>query len=174
MTKSPLPVIDSTEGVPAAAFCRSCGGQCCQRGAGIAHPGDFGPRETLVDVLVSYLETGFWAVDCWEGDVIPEGTLPQIWFVRPAHKNAKGKLVDRSWGGECRLWAPDRGCSLEFRHRPHGCRTLVPTEEVDEHGEHKCTYPTETNGKPDAALAWRDYQAEVERAVGRVQRGASR
>lgn len=124
-----LPVIDSMEGVEDKSICGSCIGFCCTVAAGIAIPRDFGPVETLTDVLVSYFKSGFWCVDYWEGDPRPEGDLPCVYYVRPQHTNARGRLVDPSWGGTCALWAPDRGCSLEFRHRPHGCRVLIPDPE---------------------------------------------
>ena len=160
-----LPVINSNEGCQNAEICRDCGGECCQRSAGIAWPQDFGPESTLVETLVSYLVTGFWAVDCWDGDPRPQrkrksAKLDQVWYIRPAHKNAVGKLVDRSWGGECRLWCKEYGCSLSFENRPRGCRMLIPDK------SHRCGYgDTKENGKESAALAWIPYQRHIKRAM---------
>ncbi len=155
-----LPVIDKTDGVQDAAMCRECGGGCCKSMPGIAYPSDFGPRETLVATLLTYLRSGKWAIDWWEGDIVEGGPLPCIYWIRPATVMGAGKLFDASWGGQCSLWTEKYGCGLPFRQRPYQCRNLKPRP-MPEREKSGC----EGDGKEEAAHAWRDYQEEIKQAA---------
>lgn len=147
-----LPIIDRRDGTQGAATCQACGGRCCQQMPGLTHPSDFGPRETLTGVLVSYLRTGFWSIDWWEGDPREGGELTQVYYVRPATVKGIGKLCDPSWGGCCALWSADHGCSLAFENRPMECRHLKPVP-----GDANC----KGKGKEWFVRQWIPYQAEV-------------
>ena len=47
-------------------MCAKCGGRCCKRMPGANSPKDFGlPNESL---LKQALESGNYAIDCWDGD----------------------------------------------------------------------------------------------------------
>lgn len=151
-----LPVINQLSGCEDTDICTECGGECCKSYAGYAAPDDFGSRETLVEVLVEYLSTRKWCVDCWDADE----NSGRIWFIRPAHVGMEGVLVDKSWGGVCSLWSKQHGCSLIFRNRPKGCRSFIPDADRS-----KCHYPDDGNGKKDIALEWIPYQEEIEQAM---------
>jgi hypothetical protein len=162
-----LPVIHQRDGCQDAAQCRACGGRCCQTAPGIAAPQDFGPRETLVATIASYLRTGFWCIDCWEGDIDDRKELSQILWVRPASLDRKGKLTDFAWAHltPCALWTQECGCSLSFENRPHQCRHLQPAA-PNEKGERDC----QGQGKEEYARQWRPFQREVEAALEMVRR----
>lgn len=173
MTTLTLPVINSNQGSRDEAICRECGGVCCQQSPGIAHPRDFGPKETFVDVVCDYLSTGFWAIDCWEGDIrkdkgrkVRGEELCQVWYVRPAEVQKKGQLIDRSWGGTCILWSKDHGCSLLFHNRPFQCRMLKPN--ALRGSEQGCIFP-KGSSKPDVVMSWVPYQSRMEIVIERMR-----
>lgn len=146
-----LPVINVTSGVQDAATCARCEGECCKRSPGIVHPGDLGPRSSLVEVLVAYVRTGRWAFDYWEGDPRPKSRqskppLTECYYLRPATIKAPGKVIDASWGGQCCLLT-DAGCSLAFENRPRQCRELVPNPECPG----RCDEPF---SKQDIVASW--------------------
>lgn len=64
-----LPVLN----FQAPEICAACGGACCRRAPGIAHPEDFGApdRADLRRRVEAALASGRWAVDWWEGDPRP-------------------------------------------------------------------------------------------------------
>lgn len=141
------------------AICKKCQGKCCKAYAGIAYPADFDKdlRPMIIAKrIATALKSGQWAIDYWEGDL--KGIdCPR--FIRPAHKNAPGKLIDPSWGGEC-IFLTESGCKLEYTDRPYGCRNLEPiTDNCKYHG-------IESNDqKEDAALVWIPYQDIIEKTI---------
>lgn len=108
-----------------AKLCAECGGKCCKRMPGSAHPDDFG--QPLKENLIAAFRSGNWAVDWWEGDPRPGMyELPRGLFVRPAIKGVY-RLMDPSWGGEC-TFLTNTGCSLPYDKRPAICRLLEPSK----------------------------------------------
>lgn len=157
----PLPPISANNERP--DLCGQCGGQCCKGMPGGVDPADLGAPD--VDALernvLALLRSGKWAVDWWEGDVKPGGRMDSVPFLRPACRNAPGRLRDPSRGGECVLLT-DAGCSLAFSDRPRGCRELEPRV-----GFPKACFPHWS--KRDQALAWRPYVRRLWRWVEQVE-----
>jgi len=106
---------------------------------GIALPEDFGLPDTVQ--LIAALKSGNWVIDWWEDD-------KPLYYVRPATKDAIGKLFDPSWGGEC-VFLEKTGCSLPHDNRPAGCRLLEPNKpDCIAHGASKF----------EAGKAWERYE----------------
>lgn len=154
--------------------------------------------DTLTDVLTQYLKTGYWAVDYWdveysEVDLPPDQArtgaanndhyqidesaealglhenISMIYFVRPAHTNAIGRIVDHSKGGTCRLWHRKYGCRLPLENRPRQCRFLTPEPNDFQRKFFGCQRPAHSANEA-AAIAWLPYQAQIKAAVQAAQR----
>lgn len=103
-------------------LCSACQGKCCKRAAGIYHP------EQVIEELKILEKTGnlpqTMQIDAWDSS----NELPHTMFIRPAHINSKGRLIDYSWGGQCTNLG-EKGCVLSFETRPKQCQDLeaVPT-----------------------------------------------
>jgi len=153
---SDLPIVGQRDGVENLKVCSECGGKCCQFHSGICSPDDFGPAETLEDVLVERLASGKWCIDWYDGDPrVSEYSLERVYFIRPAHTNAIGKVYDPSWGGQCVFWNAESGCDLSFNGRPMGCRSLIPALSGD------CVGPGDRNDKSVDAERWIPYQEQI-------------
>lgn len=139
-------------------ICRKCGGECCKNCAGIIFPDELKPN--IESEIIRLLRTENYAIDWWDGDIEEGEEYWRIMFVRPAHKNAIGKIEDASWGGECVFFKEEVGCKLKFEQRPHGCRMLEPKPDKSCKGH--------SGGKEGAAKAWRDYQDEIKSALAAI------
>lgn len=135
-------------------FCASCG-KCCKSLPGAHVPDDF--DIDILEQVRSLLSGGRYAIDWWEGDVIEDGDLSAVMFLRPATKGKEGVTYDPSWGGECTFLTAN-GCSLPRDKMPAECKALRPMSSAG--GD--C--PSEL-GKQAVALAWRPYQSLL-RMVG--------
>jgi len=135
-------------------ICKACQGACCKHYAGCCMPEDF---ETInVSILKDLLLSGKWAIDGWDGDPRDGmSILDEAYFIRPAHTNAIGKVMDFSTGGICVNLTPT-GCSLSNDERPAGCRFLEP-------GINECIPKGATSR--DAAIAWLPYTHIILEAV---------
>lgn len=143
-------------------LCGSCKDRCCDLLPGETHPVDWGAPDQvrMKERLLVALRSGEWALDYWEGNV-KKGQTTTSYYVRPATKDKKGKLIDPSWGGTCILLG-EQGCGLAHDDRPTACRSLEPKE------NRPCK--SHTKGKEEAAILWlehKDLLAEViEELVG--------
>ena len=139
-------------------LCAACQGACCKYYAGSALPTDF--ESVSISDLTKLFSSGKWALDAWHGDP-REGmsVFDEAYFIRPAHKNAEGKIIDFSSGGICVNLTPT-GCSLTSDERPTGCRLLKP-------GVDACI-PTGATSR-DAALAWLPYTRTLLEAARRAE-----
>ena len=144
-----------------AAICAKCGGTCCKQSAGIYWPEEI---ELTVAAIVARVTRGEWAVDWWGGDPSEGGDRDCIRWVRPAHKNARGKPIDPSWGGEC-IFLGKHGCRVQFERRPKQCRMLVPLPLQDREANGGCHYEDEYSGKEAAAFAWLPHQELMDKVV---------
>lgn len=138
-------------------ICGPCGGVCCKSLPGISAPEQWGENEAeILPRLIAAFRSGLWAVDWWEG----KGVNGAGYYVRPATKNAPGKILDPSWGGECTFF--DNGCTLEFSVRPLGCKSLVPKKSGG------CTARYDEGGKRSMAIAWKPYHSVLRKALTAV------
>lgn len=128
--------------------------------SGIAFPEDFGLPETEEKIKDAFLKTNLWALDVWDGEFEHNGKNGyDVFYVRPRLKNAKEKLIDRSWGGEC-INLTESGCSLTFENRPTICRQLVPSKNYP-----YCKPEGEGFTKEDCVAVWIPYQELLEKII---------
>ena len=146
----PIPLVNNEN----KRVCTDCGGKCCKSMPGLCAPEDFLP-DVKMGVERALLSGGY-ALDTWEGNPITDDDCApgEVFFVRPAVKGAR-ELVDRSWGGECKLLTP-MGCSLAFEKRPEECRHLVPETDVDIRRVKGCRGGGRE--KRELVIAWLPYQ----------------
>ena len=133
-------------------LCGSCKDRCCDLLPGETYPVDWGAPDQAImkERLLVALGSGEWAFDYWEGDV-RKGQTTTSYYVRPAIKDKKGKLIDPAWGGTCILLG-EQGCKLAHDDRPTACRSLEPRKG----NSHTCK--SHTGGKKEAASLWLDYK----------------
>ncbi len=164
-----------------AKLCSACKGECCKTYPGISTPEDWcSPVDEAVlqKKLTEALKSGLWTIDWWEGDPRVDtvgmneeerdahyndpNRIAPGYFIRPAMKNAVGKLKHAPWGGgECALLG-ETGCSLPFKKRPIECRLLIPL------GHPNCTYADGQDGtvvgKRALAVKWIPYHKVIQAA----------
>jgi len=144
-------------------ICSQCGGKCCKRLPGTAHPSDFGLPSTRR--LSAALRSGRWAIDWWEGD--PREDREEVkrgYWIRPATKGKEGELYDGSLGGKC-TFLTLRGCELSPEDRPLQCRLLEPRP--GGHGNCKAHHGFT---KREDALAWEPYWDLLDNIAERIRR----
>ena len=149
----------STELNLAPNICIPCGGACCKMNPGITTPEQWGvSTEIRVDNLRSALASGRYAVDWWEGDTEPGGSLDEVYFVRPAVKGETNVFHGAGRNRVCTFFEQANGCTLPAAQRPDMCLAVVPAAI----GKCDVTGPfTHENAKGDYAHHWRPYQAEI-------------
>lgn len=134
-------------------ICAPCGGACCKRYAGASFPTEWGANaDEIREKIREAILTGKWVVDAWDGDPrgIEHGDARYVsiaYYIRPAHKDRTGWLVDLSYGGEC-VFLSESGCALGEK-RPTGCKGLEPKRNDG------CV--VQYGSKQDAAIAWLPY-----------------
>lgn len=127
-------------------ICKNCGGKCCKNLPGSNFPDDF-DLESGTEKLIHSINSGKYAIDTCIGD--PGDNVDKIaYYVRPATKNAIGKIYDDSWGGEC-VFLTRTGCELEAKNRPSGCTALEPKKDI-------CVVHNNKT-KQNSAIQWRKY-----------------
>lgn len=126
-------------------ICKACGGRCCKRNACDCSPQDFGND---VNKMRKALESGKYSIDFSRKDAtsfIKENTRIildtdkvrknpiEFFYIRP--KNINRPIVDfihrEENEGPCIFWNKDTGCSLEYKDKPKGGRTMIPFPAVD-------------------------------------------
>lgn len=144
--------------------CAECKGRCCKSSGCELHPEDL--KTVSAESIIQLCTTGIISIDCWEGDVrdddlyrkalqlypelksknlknIPQH-LPRTYYIRMRNDDSFD-IVDFSWGGICVLYSEEKGCSLEWKHRPRYGRIGY----CDDY---------EVNSKFLSAIAWLPYQ----------------
>lgn len=104
-------------------ICKNCGGDCCKRSPGICIPKDIikmFPSNSLEDSIKLALNSGNFNIDYYE----PK--YKNLFYIRPATLDSRGKIIDASWGGRCVFYNMTIGCKLSDNERPYGCRILEP------------------------------------------------
>lgn len=161
------------------AICALCRGRCCKSLPGGIMPQQLGETaDEIVSRAWQMVRTGKYAWDAWDGDPIYEWGNPQgydrVHYLRPATKGKEGQAFDYSWGGEC-TFLGENGCTLPREERPAECLALKPALEdfrfialnPDEYGgRHTLADATACEsdlGKRELAIAWRPFQAEIDR-----------
>lgn len=139
-------------------LCAACG-QCCKRMPGIVHPSDM--EEVTVNSLSKMIKDGY-QFDYWEGNMTGKDEHEDVtfYYLRPQTKNAKGKVVNASWGGEC-VFLSESGCSKKFEERPAQCKALTPVENQE------CHVPTDYK-KDKMILEWLPYNEIISQTIDRM------
>ena len=138
-------------------MCRDCGGTCCKRIPGIAHPEDFLPN--LEHRLQAALFSKMWAVDWYENFDDGDG-----YYIRPAVVGARGPY-DPAWGGRC-IFLAKNGCELSADHRPYGCRMLEPNLHFT--GRVDCLQHVDGNEHYQAAVAWAPFSEIIKKIADSI------
>lgn len=141
-------------------ICTPCGGKCCKHYAGGTYPNQWGinEHEIYCNVLIA-LRSRKYAIDYWEGDVSIDDPLSQVYYVRPAHTNAIGDIVDSSWGGRC-VMLTEIGCSLSTDKRPMECLGLKPATNGN------CT--SVHSNKAEVCRQWLGFQHILVQIIGEL------
>jgi len=138
-------------------MCEVCGSKCCKEIPGTLYPEQVRPLSATT--IAEMLRTGQWSIDCWEGDVIPDGGLGHVKYLRPATMTGRNTHFDRSWGGVC-VFLGHNSCKLPWDNRPLGCQMLKPGPAPG-----MCCIPGVEEPKKHGALAWRPHQALLREAL---------
>lgn len=127
------------------SICAACTGRCCEHMGCHISPNEL--KEISVNAIIRFIEeSGCVSIDWWEGDVIPNGDLDKVYYLRM--RNRGFRVVDPSHGGRC-IALDEEGCLLGFMYRPAGGRGLLPR--VDRNCE--VLY-----SKKQCVEEWREYQ----------------
>lgn len=138
------------------SVCKSCGGMCCKKIAGIYIPEDFSFKITTGSILM-LLVLGKFAVDWWEGDLTGNNSGVS-YYIRPRHKKQAAVYGSHS-GHHCINFTQEKGCSLPKKRRPYQCRMLIPND-------HLCSHlDKDKASKLDCAIRWVPYQKAIRDAI---------
>jgi hypothetical protein len=110
--------------------------------------------EISESVILKLLETGLVTLDKWDGSMDYEETsmcLPDTYYLRMRSIEDKGPVYF-GFGGECVAWS-DKGCTLEFYHRPYYGRM------------ESCKDKIETSSKFRSCKSWVPYQEILQNVV---------
>jgi len=124
--------------------CSECGGKCCKKCGCHFSPDDF--KEISFDFLKTEMEKGYISIDYVDGEMIFEPL--GIYILRA--RNQGFPVVDTGYkrGTPCILLT-EKGCKLDYEHRPAGGRLLIPVK----NGGCYSNYDIE-----DCCYEWKPYQ----------------
>lgn len=103
-------------------FCRKCQGQCCKDASGVYAPEDF--EELTFDVLLKLYQEGKIMISHISEKY---GNKTEGWVLKPAQEGCDSIQYEIMIKGRCKFLT-DEGCSLDYYHRPRGCKLLLPDE----------------------------------------------
>lgn len=132
-------------------ICKQCGGGCCKRCGCNFSPDDF--QEISFECLRREMEKGYISIDYVDADMIYRSWGAYILRMR----NQNRPIVDTGYvrGTPCILWS-ERGCKLDYEHRPSGGKLMMPSTQIDRTtGEHIC--PTSYSTR-QCCYEWKPYQ----------------
>lgn len=107
-------------------ICRECGGECCQRCGCNFSPDDF--SEISFEYLKTQLEKGYISIEYIDGEMIYADF--GIYILRARNQGAPIVDTDFRPRTPCVLWTKERGCKLDYKHRPSGGKLLIPSEKI--------------------------------------------
>lgn len=105
------------------SICAECGGECCKRCGCEFSPDDF--EEISFEFLKKEIEKGFITIEMIDSDgyELQDSTL----ILRMRNKNSP--IVDSQWKKTPCILFTEKGCKLDYAHRPTGGKLLRPSEE---------------------------------------------
>ena len=156
-------------------YCKSCGGRCCKNMPCEIYPQDVvkwaglnSVEEITPEHIIYLLNTGFVAMDWWDGDVVDDVFEHLTEYAEPIGRSHCLYLrmravndaypIHGTYGGKCALLHDD-GCAIKFAHRPTGAKALIPKP-----------YPRDCKAvvdKPLCVLAWLKLEDVMEEVDGR-------
>lgn len=136
-------------------ICALCNGACCK-----SHPCAVFPQDVIPFTKEHILEmvNNKYTINWWEGDVIPNGNLYQVYYLMPRTKSENTSYCG-SWGGECIFFKNNKGCELEWNNRPTGGKSLIPNKEF------KCKHTINPSDKKAACIEWRNHQLLLKEVI---------
>lgn len=106
-------------------LCAECGGECCKCCGCHFSPDDF--TDISFETLKREIQKGYISIDYVDGERILRSTGVYILRVR----NKERPIVDTGYVRKsgCILLT-EKGCKLDYEHRPSGGRLLIPTKKM--------------------------------------------
>lgn len=134
-------------------LCAECGGTCCKRCGCEFSPDDF--ADISFEALKREIEKGYISIEYIDGEIILEDR--GVYILRA--RNAQMPIVDLGYkrGTGCILLT-EKGCKLDYGHRPSGGKLLIPSNEIisvwgENHRECNSSY-----GIEECCYEWKPYQ----------------
>lgn len=131
-------------------ICAECGGECCKRCGCEYSPDDF--SEISFDFLKKEIEKGYISIDNIPGDVLYQ--RESIYILRTRNKGAK--ILDTCYEDTPCMLLTEKGCMLDYEHRPTGVKLLVPSRKRELFTRKKKCYSSYTIA--DCCFEWKKYQ----------------
>lgn len=130
--------------------CSKCGGKCCKKCGCHFSPDDF--KDISFESLKKEIEKGYISIDYVDGEIILEDFGIYILRVR----NQDMPIVDTGFirNTHCILLT-EKGCKLDYEHRPTGGKLLIPDEKFESHESLRCHSNYDID---DCCHEWKPYQ----------------
>jgi len=141
-------------------MCKTCMLCCKGMGCEVSPLYDFKAEVPTKEEIISMLKSGKFIFDWWEGDV-NGGDRDYSYYMRAKNKNESG-YKNGSWGGECVNFSEVGGCSLTWKARPFGGKSLIPKMELTG----KCVTPY---SKEVCAKEWYPYNELVREILDELE-----
>ena len=101
--------------------CSKCGGYCCKRCGCHFSPDDF--EDVSFEGLKKEIEKGYISIDYVDGEEIYQRIGVYILRIR----NEGAPIVDLGGGRTKCILLTEKGCKLDYEHRPSGGKLLIPS-----------------------------------------------
>jgi len=126
-------------------ICSECKGRCCKQSGCFFSPYDF--KELSFDFLKKEIEKGYISIGFLDEDVIKQ---PVVFILRI--RNQGKPVVDTGFGRNQCILLTEKGCKLDYEHRPTGGKMLIPSKEGPCRAEYTLI---------DCANEWKFYQRVI-------------
>ena len=123
-------------------ICSECKGRCCKHCGCFFSPYDF--EEISFEFLKKEIEKGYISVSFLDADLIKQ---PEVFILRI--RNSGKPVVDTGYPKSPCILLTEKGCKLDYEHRPKGARFLIPLKEGPCRSEYSLI---------DCANEWKVYQ----------------
>ena len=114
-------------------ICAECGGQCCKRCGCHFSPDDF--EEISFEFLKKEIEKGYISIDYVDGEMIWQTIGVYILRIR----NQGAPIVDEGYKRTPCILLTEKGCKLDYAHRPTGAKLLIPSDKLSMDNERLCS-----------------------------------
>lgn len=119
-----------------AQLCSECKGECCKRCGCHFSPDDF--AEISFEFLKSELEKGYISIDYFSKETTYMNTGAYILRIR----NQDSPIVDLEQKVRPCMLLTEKGCKLDYAHRPSGGKLLIPKVELIGNRKKRICYST--------------------------------